>query len=227
MNALGPFSLLPRSDTAPQSESSDGRLDVLGSVNNLLAKSNDWLSSERARAVDDLLSHRLEHWETRALVELSVVLAAFANAPPSVIHKLASHPEIAVARPVLVSSTVITTDHLVDVVKTKSQGHLLAVSERLHLDTAVTDALVDLGNKYVLYSVAGNSGACLSARGFTALVKASEGSDRIAVKLGLRRDLPMSLFRGLLLSAKAEIRMRILAERSDVPGSINLFGGIK
>jgi uncharacterized protein (DUF2336 family) len=227
MNALGPSSFLRRSDAAPQSESPEGRLDVLGSVNSLLANSSDWLSSEKVRAVDDLLCHRLEHWETRALVELSVVLAPFVNAPPSVIRKLAFHPEIAVARPVLVSSTVITTDELVDVVKTKSQGHLLAVSERLHLDTAVTDALVDLGNKYVLYSVAGNSGACFSVRSFTALVKASEGSDRIAVKLGLRRDLPMSLFRGLLLNAKAEIRMRILAERSDVPGSIDLFGGLK
>jgi uncharacterized protein (DUF2336 family) len=204
-----------------------GSLGVLGSVNNPFANNNDCLNKEKARAVDDILCHRLENGETMALIEMSVVLASYMNAPSNIIHKLASHSEIAVARPVLVSSPAITTDHLVEIVKTKSQGHLLAVSERLHLDAAVTDALVDLGNKYVLYSVASNSGACFSLRGFAALVTASEGSDRIAEKLGLRRDLPTSLFRDLLSKVKEEIRMRILADRSDVPGSINLFGGIK
>jgi uncharacterized protein (DUF2336 family) len=157
---------------------------------------------------------------------MSVVLASYMNAPSNIIHKLASHSEIAVARPVLVSSPVITTERFVEIVKTKSQGHLLAVSERLHLETAITDALVELGNKYVLYSVAGNSGARFSDRGLAALVKASEGSDRIAEKVGLRRDLPATLFRSLLSKVKEEVRIRILAGKSDVPGGINRFGGI-
>ncbi|HKB89905.1 MAG TPA: DUF2336 domain-containing protein [Opitutaceae bacterium] len=227
MKTLECSSLFDKFDTASRSESPARRLGVLGSVINFFAYNNDCLSKEKAGAVDDILCHRFENGETRALIEMSVVLAPLMNAPSNIIHNLAFHSEIAVARPVLASSPVITTDRLIEIVKTKSQGHLLAVSERLHLDTAVTDALVDRGNKYVLYSVAGNSGACFSMRGFAVLVKASEGSDRIAEKVGLRLDLPTSLFRELLSKAKEEVRARILSDKSNVPSSINLFGGIK
>jgi uncharacterized protein (DUF2336 family) len=223
MSALDQFSFLYKADAASLSESPG----VRGSVINLLANSNDCLNKDKIGAIDDFLCRCLENGDTRALIEMSVALAPFMNAPSSTIHKLAFHSEIAVARPVLMSSPVITTDRLVEVVKTKSQGHLLAVSERLHLDAAVTDALVELGNKYVLYSVASNAGACFSASGFISLVKASEGSDRIAEKVGLRRDLPASLFRDLLSKVTEEVRARILSDKTDIPGSINCVGGVK
>jgi hypothetical protein len=56
-------------------------------------------------------------------------------------------------------------------------------------------------------------------------VKASDGNDRIAEKVGLRLDLPTSLFRELLSKAKEEVRARILSDKSNVPSNINLFGG--
>jgi uncharacterized protein (DUF2336 family) len=217
MSASG-FSYLQESNTASRSGSPRAHPGAPGSIANPFANGDDRLTEEKVGAVDELLRRYLENWETRALVEMSVVLAAFVNASVGMVHKLAFHPEIAVARPVLVSSLALTTDCLVEIVKTKGQGHLLAVSERADLDTAVTDALVDRGNKYVLYSVAGNSGACFSASGFAALVRAAEGSERIAEKVGLRCDLPANLLQDLLSNVDPEVRARIQSGRCDIPG---------
>ena len=208
-------SLLDDIDVALRGGSSDKRVDMLKRVTNLFVTDAPRLNDAQVDVFDDVLCHLIENVEARALGEVSVKLAAVLNAPVDVTVSLASHPDISVSRPLLVSSPRLTTERLVGIASTTTeQGHLLAVSERRQLDTAVTDVLVDRGNKYVLRSVAGNSGAQFSEQGFAALVKASESDEGLAEKTGRRIDLPRELLRELLVRATEEVRARLLFRSS-------------
>ena len=72
------------------------------------------------------------------------------------IRSLASRDEIAVAAPVLTGSRRLTTNDLVEIAQTKGQAHLLAISERSALEPAVTDILLDRGDRKVVAVVATN-----------------------------------------------------------------------
>jgi uncharacterized protein (DUF2336 family) len=208
-------SLLDELAGALRSGSSEKRLDMLKRVTNLFLGDATRLSDEQVEIFDDVLCRLIENVETRALGEVSVKLAALLNAPVDLTLTLASHPNIAVSRPVLASSPRLTTERLVGLAKTTTQqGHLLALSERRQLDPAVTDVLVDRGNKDVLRSVAVNAGAKFSEKGFAALVKAAESDEGLAEKTGRRVDLPPALMRQLLLRASEEVRTRLLSRSS-------------
>ena len=77
-----------------------------------------------------------------ALAEMSEQLAPVAQAPPAVVRRLANHDEITVAGPVLKESARLREDDLIEIAKTKSEQHLLAISGRWWLKEVVTDALL-------------------------------------------------------------------------------------
>jgi uncharacterized protein (DUF2336 family) len=206
--------LMDELDVALRSRPSDKRIDLLNRVTDLFLSDAARLNDEQIEIFDDVLCHLIKNVEARALAVVSVKLAAVLNAPPDLALSLASHPEISVARPVLVSSPRLTTERLVGIASTTEQNHLLALSERRRLEPVVTDVLVDRGNKNVLRSVATNAGARFSAKGFAALLKASRSDDGLAEKTGRRPDLPPALLRELLLHATEAVRTRLLSRSS-------------
>ena len=169
------------------------------------------LNEEQIGVFDDVLGHLIQRIETKALAELSTRLAPVDNAPIEVIRKLARHDEISVAGPVLTESARLTEGDLIDIAQTKSQGHLLAISGRAQLNETVTDVLLNRGNRDVASRLASNSNARFSENGFEILVKAGEGDEGIAEKIGLRLDVPLRLLRQLLLRATEAVRNRLLS----------------
>jgi uncharacterized protein (DUF2336 family) len=198
-------------DAALQSGSSEKRIAMLRKVTNLFLSEANRLNEEQIGVFDDVLVQLIERIETRTLVEISERLAPVANAPIDLTLNLARHSEIGIARPILTQSSRLTTAELVEIAKTRSQDHLLAISERGQIETAVTDVLLDRGNQAVVHSVAGNSGAKFSENGFAALLKAAETDDNLAEKAGSRLDLPLDLLRRLLLRATEAVRSRLLS----------------
>src|ERR1035437_1760950 len=184
---------------------------MLRQVTDLFLSEADRLNEEQIGVFDDVLVQLIERIETRTLVEISERLAPVANAPIDLTLNLARHSEIGIARPILTNSSRLTTAELVEIAKTKSQGHLLAISERAQIETPVTDVLLDRGNQAVVHSVAGNSGAKFSENGFAALLKAAETDEKLAEKTGSRLDLPLDLLRQLLLRATEAVRSRLLS----------------
>lgn len=204
-------SLFDDLDAALQSGSSEQRVAMLRQITDLFLSKADRLNEEQIGVFDDVLVQLIERIETRTLAEISKRLGPVANAPIDLTLNLARHSEIEVARPILTSSTRLTTADLVEIAKTKSQDHLLAISERAQIETAVTDVLLDRGNQAVVHSVVGNSGANFSENGFAALLKAAETDDKLAEKTGARLDLPLNLLRQLLLRATEAVRSRLLS----------------
>jgi uncharacterized protein (DUF2336 family) len=207
-------SLVAELEDALKNGSPDKRVATLRRVTDLFLDKGDRLNEQQIAVFDDVLVHLIQRIEAKALVQLSTSLAPVDNAPIEVIRNLSRHDEIAVAGPVLTRSNRLSESDLLDVAKNKGQGHLLAISGRASLSEAVTDVLVDRGDRHVHHTLARNAGAQLSEFGFASLVKKSAGDEKLAEKLGLRLDIPLELLRQLLARATNLVRSRLLAAAS-------------
>jgi uncharacterized protein (DUF2336 family) len=203
-------SLFDELDAALQSGSSEKRVAMLRQVTDLFLNEADRLNDAQIDVFDGVLVQLIDRIEARALVEISERLGRVANAPIDVTLNLARRSEIGIARPILTNSSRLTTADLVEIAKTSSQDHLLAISERAQIEPAVTDVLLDHGNRAVVHSVAGNSEAKFSEHGFAALLEAAETDDSLAETTGSRLDLPFDLLRQLMLQADEAVRYRLL-----------------
>jgi uncharacterized protein (DUF2336 family) len=204
-------SLIIELEEAVHSRSAERRVETLRRVTDLFLGEADRLNDEQISVFDDVLGKLIHRIETKAVAELSSRLAPIHSAPIEVIRQLARHDEITVAGPVLKESPRLSASDLIEVAKTKSQGHLLAISGRNQLEETVTDVLLIHGSHEVASRLAANSGARFSATGFETLVKAGEADPTLAEKIGLRLDLPLRLLRELLLKATEAVRSRLLS----------------
>jgi len=204
-------SLIVELEDAIKSGSSDKRVETLRRITDLFLNDADRLNETQIGLFDDVLCHLIKRIETKALVELSEHLAPVDNSPIEVIRRLARNDEITVAGPVLTQSARLTTGDLVEIAGTKSQRHLLAISGRSELEEAVTDVLIDRGDRETVHRLARNAGARFSETGFTTLVHNAESDESLAEKLGLRLDIPLRLLRELLLKATEAVRARLIS----------------
>src|ERR1044072_768491 len=128
--------------------------------------------------------------ETGARAELAQRLAVLPDMPSNIVCQLAADEAIEVAGPVLRQSDRLGVFDLVANATTKSQAHLMAISQRKSLHEDVTDVLVSRGDREVVCSVAKNPGARFSDSGFWRLVQRSEDDVVLMLEVGGRRDIP-------------------------------------
>jgi uncharacterized protein (DUF2336 family) len=205
------LSLIDDLETSIKQGNPEGRVQTLRRITDLFLHDADRLNDEQISVFDDVLCLLAERIEKTALVELGHKLAPVDMAPIRVIKRLARDEEIEVAAPVLTGSKRLSTADLVEIVQTKSQAHLLAISERTILEPKLTDALIIRGNQEVVSTLAKNAGAQFSETGFTRLVERADGDDTLGELVGLRRDLPGSLLQELLRRATEAVMKKILS----------------
>ena len=204
-------SLIAELEEAIQNGSKEKRVDSLRRITDLFLVDADRLTNKQIDVFDDVISHLIKRIEGKALAELSGRLAPVRNAPIEVVRSLARHDDIAVAEPILTQSLRLGSKDLIEIANTKSQAHLLAISGRNQLEPLVTDILLDRGDQRVTHCLAANQGAHFSEHGFATLVRLSESDGQLAEKVGTRLDVPLNLFRQLLLRASEAVRSRLLA----------------
>lgn len=224
--------LLQELETALSSGSSARRVAILTSITDLFVSSASRYSDDQVAIFDDVIARLINAIEAKARVKLSHRLAAVVNAPSNVIHLLAFDDDIEVARPVLVQSPRLDDRSLVATANAKSQQHLYAIAQRDSLSEAVTDILVERGDRDVVHSVVKNKGARFSDAGFRTLVDRSTGDDALASELGMRSDIPRPHFLLLLERASNAVRMRLSAENpqagTDIEGVLaEVVSGIR
>jgi uncharacterized protein (DUF2336 family) len=192
---------------------------IFGEVTDLFLSNVDRLSDSQIAAVDGVLAHLVERVEAATVIQLSEALAGIDRAPSQTIRKLAAHEQPNVAAPVLRSSSRLSDADLIEIVKSRSQQHLLAICDRKALTEALTDALMRFGDVNVSNALARNTGARFSECGYATLVGRAERDEGLAEKLGVRLDIPGSLLRELINTVADVVRARFLtASRPVVRG---------
>src|SRR5450432_2055096 len=204
-----PDSIIDELEDAVRSGSSEKRVSTLRRVTDLFLHDGERLSEDQVKVFDDVLCHLVARVETRVKAELSARLAQVEHAPSGVIERLAWDDQIAVAGTVLSSSSRLATNTLVEIAKTRGQDHLLAISGRTNLPEAVTDVIVERGERKVIRKLANNASARFSDTGYSRIVAHAEADDKLTGILGLRVDLPVKFLLDLLRRATEAVRTRL------------------
>ena len=206
-----PASLLPELEDVVQHGSAEKRAEMLRRITGLFLEGAKAFNDEHVALFDDVIGCLIEEIEANALAELAHRIAPVSNAPAGVVSKLARNDDIAVAGPMLKGAALADPD-LMYIAETKSQAHLLALSGRHGISEALSEIIVDRGDRDVARSIATNQQARLSEGAFTTLVKRAEQDGVLAEKVGLRTDIPPRLFRQLLMQASDVVQKRLLAQ---------------
>jgi len=206
-----PETLIEELERTLASGTKDQRIQALGRITDLFVTSAERYSEEQIGLFDDVILRIAAKIEAKTLAKLANRLAGIPRAPTQVMKQLAFHDDITVARPVLSTSERLDDTDLCVNAKTKSQAHLLAISERTSLSEAVTDVLVERGDRAVVHSVAKNNGARFSDAGFRVLVTRSHRDDELTTHVGTRRDIPRQHFLKLIEQASASVREKLIA----------------
>ena len=217
---IAELSIVDEVETAINTGSAEKRLETIKRVTDLFLSSAVKLNGEQIELFDNVLERLIKTIELRAiadisariaLAEMSGKLAPIAQAPPSVIRRLARNDEIAIAGPVLTESARLGTEDLLEIAETKGEQHLVAVSGRWWLKEVITDALLARRYPAVSRRIINNPGARVSASGFAIVVAQAESDPELAVVTGIRVDLPSELRQQLLRDATDAVRSRLLS----------------
>ncbi|MFL4967216.1 MAG: DUF2336 domain-containing protein [Xanthobacteraceae bacterium] len=203
--------LIPELEEALRRISADKHGDTVRRVTDFFVAGASRFGELHVCLFDRILGRLIAALESPALVELARALAPLSNAPPDVIRRLAGDDAIAVAGPVLARSSCLDELDLIEIARTKSQAHLFAISGRAAVSEAVSDMLVDRGDRDVARNIAMNHRARFSETGIAKLAERAANDAVLAEKLGKRQDLPAQVLRVVLLSVPLEIRQRVLA----------------
>ena len=209
-------SIIAELEDAVRNGSSEKRVDTLRQVTDLFLHDGERLSDDQVKVFDDVLCILVARVESRAKAELSQRLAPLDYAPFEVIQHLARDNDIAVAGEVLANSNRLRASDLVEIASTKGQDHLFAISGRTNLPEAVTDVIVDRGERRVIRKLANNASAKFSDAGYSGIVAHAEADDELTEILGLRIDLPISFLRDLLRRATDAVRARLMSVAQEI-----------
>lgn len=190
--------------------SGDEHAQILMRLTDLFVSTAAAMGDDQISVFDVVIGRLARTIETRARVELSERLSVVPNAPGGVVRQLALD-EIAVARPVLVNSPLLSDQDLVAISAAKGRDHMLAISERKDLGEPATDFLILRGGRVVTHAVAANQTARFSRHGMGVLVMRAVQDDGLQATLGTRSDVPPELVEQLTLAAKNSARRRLAA----------------
>jgi len=185
--------LLDELEAALASGTDTRRVEMLTRITDLFVDGIPNYSEEQIALFDDVMGRLLSAIDTAGRTKLAQELAPIASAPRSVIHTLAFDNDIDVARPVLGQSERISEAEILANATTKSQKHLFAIAQRKNLSEALTDVLVERGDRNVVHLLVKNSGARFSDAGLHMLVRRATGDQTLTTEMGKRTDIRQRL----------------------------------
>jgi uncharacterized protein (DUF2336 family) len=172
------------------------------------------------RQFDVVLTQLATDMEEAVRAELSGRFAGAEHAPRRLIFSLANDEAIAVAEPVLSRSNSLSEDELLQVVKTRGQDHLRAVSRREVVPEAVSDVIVERGDDQTLNVLLRNDGARLSREASEAAVERAIRNPELHEAVIERKNLPPDLLNEMYFVAEARLRARILEENAKLDPAV-------
>lgn len=193
-----------------QDKTQYSRRVIFENINDLFLSSEGRLSDRERALMIDIMSKLLHEMEMQVRRALAARLAQMDTAPRALVVMLAND-QVEVAYPILRNSRLLSDPDLVEIVRHRSQEHLLVVALRAPLSADVTDALVDYGNEHVIEQLLKNQDAVLSRRALEYLVGESQRVDSFQEPLLSRHDLPSDLAHRMFWWVSAALRKEILS----------------
>ncbi|WP_299811986.1 DUF2336 domain-containing protein [uncultured Roseibium sp.] len=199
-----------------QESSPEKRHQLVEHVTRLFVKGADSCQTEEIAIFNSVLESMLPMMEPAQKRAISEKLAPIDSTSQQVACEL-GREDIDIARPMLTSSNALDMTDILYLAKTMGQGHLLAISKRKHLESRVTDVLLERGEKPVKQSVAENAGAEISGWGSRMLIKLAENDETIRDAMMERSDITEVDYDKLisLMPEPQQIRIRRMRDENE------------
>lgn len=181
------------------------RIAILRDMTELFLDGAELYTTDQIALFGAVLVAITENSERDELIELVTKLAPIASAPPALMRRLASHPDIKVSGALLQQCTALSDPDLAEIAATATPGQLLAIASREEPGENVTDALISRGDVEVLRKCVSNERAQVSHVGFVKLINAAKRDSSLTDIVASRKDLPDELkpFIGMLRAQPA------------------------
>lgn len=201
-------------------KSIEGR-DLLSSQIAQLSMDRDHLLSDQERdLIAQILDKLIHEFEAPIRAKLSERLSRNPAAPRGLVIALAND-EIEVASPVLLRSTLLSDNHLIQIIQHRSRQHQIAIARRRELSEAVSDELVGTKDKDVITTLLENQSARISEATLSYLTEQAEHVDEYQEPLVRRHDLNKDLAMRLYWLVAASLRSEILKSHDIHPTSLD------
>jgi uncharacterized protein (DUF2336 family) len=202
-----------------QDKRPEGRASLAARMGDMILGTEFGAMSARERDLaEDILQRLLHDLEMPIRRALAERLASEDIAPRKLIVQLAND-RIEVAWPVLLKSEVLDDTELLNVVRTRTIQHRLAVARRTRLSEPLSDALVRPGETEVARAVLENKGAAIAYDTFETLVETSESNADLQEPILRRGDLDPRLA-GRMYAWVSEALRRYIVENFDVESTL-------
>jgi uncharacterized protein (DUF2336 family) len=200
--------------------SSERRRELLREVTDLFFVGVDDHHEGERTLFDDILTQLSGEMEEQVRVELAEKMAPAPVAPKRLLRTLAADASLAVAAPVLISSTNLTEDDLLAVARSQGQGHLEAISRRAAVPEAVSEVIVQRADDTTLGVLIRNDGAILSRQAHETVIDRAEANPELHVAVLDRSALPIDLLNEMYFLVEAQLRNKILARNAQVDPAV-------
>ncbi|MFD2206804.1 DUF2336 domain-containing protein [Kiloniella antarctica] len=186
-----------------------GREALARTIGKLFSEEERALSELERALMTDILGKLISDIEIVVRKALSEELSATKTVPHELILMLAND-DIEVARPILLESSIVEDQDLVDIIKTRTHQHQLSIAMRNELSADVSDALVNTGKKDVIKMLLENQNAAVSELTLEYLTDQSRRIDDFQEPLINRDDLPPHLAERMYWWVSASLRAHIV-----------------
>ena len=194
---------------------SEKRRDLLREITDIFLSESESLTERQNWYFGDIMGQIAYDLETQIREELASRLAAEGNAPHELIRRLASD-EIAVARPVLQQSPVLTQEDLIEITQSQSQDHLQAITVRPDIGEDLSQALVTHGNDSVVVGLLRNEQAEIGNQTMIEIADRSQKSEQMQEAMVDRSDVPKEILTDMVNFVSEKLRHQLLEQFADV-----------
>lgn len=189
--------------------SDESRGELLQRITDIFLQAPDSYTEPQNACFGDImerLAFALE-WELRE--ELAYKIAAEVDAPRRLVVRLANDI-ISVARPILEQSPVLTEGDLIQLVRQRSQEHLLAVTRRADIGVRLASVLFDYGDDSVVESLLRNQDAEVASDTLEHAADRARDSGELQSALIDRRNVPKAILLDLVETVSERLRQKLL-----------------
>lgn len=190
-------------------KSSESRSRLTEIIMDLFDSHDSELTDRQREMMFGILQSIIDDIEISIRQAVAGRLAMRDDVPREMVTRLANDT-IKVAFPILTKSGLLRDLDLIEVIKLRSEEHMLAITVRQHVSEGVSDAIVETGRESVIVSLLKNKNAKISGKTMEYLVEQSRRVDSFQEPILNRDDLNPSLAKRMYLWVSAALRDHIV-----------------
>ncbi len=189
--------------------SSEKRRELLRQITDVFLADPPDRTDRESQLFDEIVMAVAADLETQVRVELAKKVAV-SNVPVQRTARRLAMDIIEVARPVIEHSKALTETDLLDVIKEKSQDHMMAVTKRPDIGENISSALVDKGEDRVVASLLENRTARMTRQTYEKVAERAEVSPVLHAPFVRNAHMPLDLLNNVYLKVETSLRREIM-----------------